>query len=63
MRHLLFTWAFLCLSATVMAQSNDNEDNVVKISEGMQRAYRPDQVLVKFKDDSSINIKNRLLVV
>lgn len=59
MRHLLFTWAFLCLSATVMAQSNDNEDNVVKISEGMQRAYRPDQVLVKFKDDSSINIKKQ----
>ncbi|WP_288287223.1 S8 family serine peptidase [uncultured Prevotella sp.] len=60
MKKSLITCALLCLSATaVIAQSSDNEDNVVKISESMHRAHRPGQVLVKFKDDSSISIKKQ----
>lgn len=60
MKKSLITCALLCLSATaVIAQSSDNEDNVVKISESMHRAHRPGQVLVKFKDDSSISIRKQ----
>lgn len=59
MKKGLITCALLCLSAVVMAQSSDNEDNVVKISESMHRAHRPGQVLVKFKDDSSISIRKQ----
>ena len=60
-RSLLITIGlFLCLGATTtMAQSNDNEDQVVKISQAMHRAHRPGQVLVKFKDDSSIEVKKQ----
>ena len=42
MKKSLITCALLCLSATaVIAQSSDNEDNVVKISESRHRAHRP----------------------
>ena len=59
MKKGLITCALLCLSAFVMAQSNDNEDNVVKISESMHRAHRPGQLLVKFKDESSVTLRKQ----
>ena len=60
MRHLFLTLSLLCLgTATALAQSSDNEDNVVKIPESMHNAHRPGQVLVKFKDDSSISVQRQ----
>lgn len=60
MRKIFFTWALFCLSAaTAMAQSNNNEDNVIKIDEANQRAYRSGQALVKFKDESPVSVKKR----
>lgn len=41
----------------VVAQSSDNEDGVVKIDPQNVRAYRPGQVLVKFKDESGLRVR------
>lgn len=60
MRKIFFTWALFCLSAaTAMAQSNNNEDNVIKIDEANHRACRAGQALVKFKDESPVSVKKR----
>lgn len=60
MKKSIITWALLCLSVSAaMAQSNNNEDNVIKIDEANQRTYRSGQALVKFKDDSPLSVKKR----
>lgn len=60
MKRGLLTSILLGLSTIiVLAQSNNNEDHVIKISQSMQRAHRPGQVLVKFKDDSSIRLQKQ----
>ena len=57
---VILTLLISASSATnLMAQSSDNEDNVVKIDWANFRAYRPGQALVKFKDDSDISIRRK----
>lgn len=53
-----FSLFLLCLSAIFLwAQSNNNEDEVVKIDRFNQRAFRPDEVIVKFKDDGAVQMR------
>ncbi len=53
-----FSLFLLCLSAMFLcAQSNNNEDEVVKIDRFNQRAFRPDEVIVKFKDDGAVQMR------
>ena len=40
-----------------LAQSNDNEDQVVKIEEQNMRAFRSGEVLVRFKDQSGVVVR------
>ena len=52
--------ALLCVSAMMVnAQSSDNEDQVVKIDQANHRAHRAGEVLVKFKDNSSVVVKKQ----
>jgi len=48
-----------CLNIKVVAQSANNEDEVVKIEPYNMNAYRPDEVIVKFNDHSSVNMPSR----
>ena len=49
---------FLTGSTTVLAQvSNDNEDEVNKVSQYAVGDYVPGEVLVKFKDDNRIHVR------
>lgn len=61
MRRLLIAiGVLLCMGVvTIKAQSNDNEDQVVKIAQSLHRAHRAGQVLVKFKDNSSFDVKKQ----
>ena len=61
MRRLLIAiGVLLCMGVvTIKAQSNDNEDQVVKIAQSMHRAHRAGQVLVKFKDNSLFDVKKQ----
>lgn len=53
-----FSIFLLCLSALcVCAQSNNNEEEVVKIERFNQRAFRPDEVIVKFKEDGAVRMR------
>lgn len=53
-----FSLFLLCLSAIFLwAQSNNNEDEVVKIDRFNQQAFRPDEVIVKFKDDGAVQMR------
>lgn len=53
-----FSLFLLCLSAMFLcAQSNNNEDEVVKIDRFNQQAFRPDEVIVKFKDDGAVQMR------
>ena len=53
-----FSLFLLCLSAIFLwAQSNNNEDEVVKIDRFNQRAFRPDEVIVKFKEDGAVQMR------
>ena len=56
-KHILFVIsALLMLPTAIRAQKNPENYDVVKL-DTMSRPYRPGQVLVKFKDDSSISLK------
>ena len=53
-----FSLFLLCLSAMFLcAQSNNNEDEVVKIDRFNQQAFRPEEVIVKFKDDGAVQMR------
>ena len=57
---LIAIGAILCMSSMLAnAQSNDNEDQVVKIDQANHRAHRAGEVLVKFKDNSSVTVKRQ----
>ena len=60
MKHLLslILLGFILFSQKTSAQSSDNEDQVVKIEQKNVRAYRSGQVLVKFKDESDIQVRH-----
>lgn len=51
----LFILALCTLS--LFAQSNDNEDGVVKIERYNQNAYREGQVIVKFRPESAVRMR------
>ena len=55
----IFLYLLLCLacSFTLMAQSNDNQDEVVKIDRMNQNAYREGEVIVKFKADGAVQMR------
>ncbi len=53
---LLFAAMALCVS-TCLAQSSDNEDEVVKIDKWNQQAYREGEILVKFKSSSTVQMR------
>ena len=60
MKRLISMAALLCVSAMMVnAQSSDNEDQVVKIDQANHRAHRAGEVLVKFKDNSSVVVKKQ----
>jgi len=50
-----------CMPIVCWAQSADNEDEVVKIETFNMNAYRPDEVIIKFKDESRVNMPSRRL--
>jgi len=52
---VMLSMSFYCSKS--LAQSNDNEDQVVKIEEQNMRACRSGQVLVKFKDESGVVVR------
>lgn len=53
---LLFAAMALCLG-TCLAQSSNNEDEVVKIDKWNQQAYREGEILVKFKPGSAVQMR------
>ena len=52
---IMLMMCFLCSKS--LAQSNDNEDQVVKIEEQNMRSFRSGEVLVKFKDASDVVVR------
>ena len=53
---LLFATMALCFG-TCLAQSSNNEDEVVKIDKWNQQAYREGEILVKFKSSSTVQMR------
>ena len=45
------------LAMNVFAQSADNEDEVVKIDQWNRNAYRPNEVIVHFKEDGAVQMR------
>lgn len=58
-KYLLIIAMLCCIPMISWAQSADNEDEVVKIETFNMNAYRPDEVIVKFKDQSRVNMPSR----
>ena len=66
MKHQSFFKPWLLLAAALMATmpmlaqmvSNYNVDEVYKMDRSAQWAYRPGEIIVKFKASSSVNIKS-----
>ena len=57
MKKLFSIVLLLACSITLMAQSNNNHDEVVKIDKWNQRAYREGEVIVKFKADGTVQMR------
>ncbi|MBP3823147.1 MAG: S8 family serine peptidase [Bacteroidaceae bacterium] len=58
MKHFTSLFLFLVFPlVSTFPQTSDNEDHVVKIDPANVRAYRSGQMLVKFKDESSISVR------
>ena len=57
MKKLFSLMLLLACSITLMAQSSNNEDEVVKIDKWNQRAYREGEVIVKFKADGAVQMR------
>lgn len=59
MKRLLTLAAALlcCMTATHAQVSNDNEDGVNKVDQRFAEEFVPGQVLVKFKDESSVKVR------
>ena len=47
----------LTMSASLFAQLADNEDEVVKIDKWNQNAYRPNEVIVHFREDGKVQMR------
>lgn len=58
-KFILFAAALMvnALSTNLFAQSADNEDEVIKIDQWNQNAYREGEILVKFKADGAVQMR------
>lgn len=59
MKHL-FTVLLILVCSGLMAQNNNNEDEVVKIDRWNQNAYREGEVIVKFKADGAVQMRKNV---
>lgn len=50
----------MACTITLMAQSNNNQDEVVKIDRWNQQAYREGEVIVKFKADGAVQMRKNV---
>ena len=57
MKKLFSIVLLMACSITLMAQSSNNEDEVVKIEKWNQNAYRQGEVIVKFKADGAVQMR------
>lgn len=60
MKKLFLLAATFCLmlpTQQVLAQSANNEDEVVKIDQMNRNAFRPNEVIVKFKEDGAVQMR------
>ena len=57
MKKLFSIVLLMACSITLMAQSSNNEDEVVKIEKWNQNAYREGEVIVKFKADGAVQMR------
>ena len=57
MKKLFSIVLLMACSITLMAQSSNNEDEVVKIEKWNQYAYREGEVIVKFKADGAVQMR------
>ena len=57
MKKLFSIVLLIACSITLMAQSSNNEDEVVKIDRWNQNAYRQGEVIVKFKADGAVQMR------
>lgn len=55
-KHFSLLFLLLC-TLSLFAQSNDNEDGVVKIERYNRNAYRDGQVIVKFRPESAVRMR------
>ncbi|MBQ8832124.1 MAG: S8 family serine peptidase [Paludibacteraceae bacterium] len=57
MKKLFSIVLLMACTITLMAQSSNNEDEVVKIEKWNQHAYREGEVIVKFKADGAVQMR------
>lgn len=57
MKKLFSIVLLMACTITLMAQSSNNEDEVVKIEKWNQNAYREGEVIVKFKADGAVQMR------
>lgn len=57
MRKLFSLMLLLACTITLMAQSSNNQDEVVQIDRWNQQAYREGEVIVKFKADGAVQMR------
>ena len=57
MKKLFSIVLLMACTITLMAQSNNNEDEVVKIEKWNRNAYREGEVIVKFKADGAVQMR------
>ena len=57
MKKLFSIVLLMACSITLMAQSSNNEDEVVKIEKWNRNAYREGEVIVKFKADGAVQMR------
>ena len=57
MKKLFSIVLLLACTIALVAQSNNNQDKVVKIDRWNQQAYREGEVIVKFKADGAVQMR------
>ena len=60
MKKLFSLMLLLACSIALMAQSSNNEDEVVKIEKWNRNAYREGEVIVKFKADGAVQMRKNV---
>lgn len=56
-KHFFLLCGALIASASLLAQSSNNMDEVVKIEQHSARQYRPGEMIVKFKPTSAVQVR------